>query len=178
MSDSLGPHGLQPTRLSCPWDFPGKNTRVDCHFLLQEIFPNQGSNMGLLCLLNCRQILYHYTPGKLLQPVKAISIFNLYLIMSIYIHVSICISVHVQEHHILYTCNTRPFNTEQVLRWLDGITDAMEVNLGKFQEMVKDREAWYAAVHGIMKRSDMTWQLFNTNNCLVLIKYPFSHGCQ
>ena len=31
----MGPHGLQPTRLLCPWDFPGKNTGVGCHFLLQ-----------------------------------------------------------------------------------------------------------------------------------------------
>ena len=35
MLDSLRPHGLQPTRLLCPWDFPGKNTGVGCHFLLQ-----------------------------------------------------------------------------------------------------------------------------------------------
>ena len=34
LSDSLQPHGLQPTRLFCPWNFPGKNTRVGCHFLL------------------------------------------------------------------------------------------------------------------------------------------------
>ena len=38
------PHGLQPARLLCPWDFPGKNTGVGCHFLLQGIFPIQGSN--------------------------------------------------------------------------------------------------------------------------------------
>ena len=36
---------------SCPWDFPGKNTGVGCHFLLQGIFPTQGSNPGLLHLL-------------------------------------------------------------------------------------------------------------------------------
>ena len=35
VSDSLGPHGLQPTRLLSPWDSPGKNTEVGCHFLLQ-----------------------------------------------------------------------------------------------------------------------------------------------
>ena len=39
----------------------------------------------------------------------------------------------------------------QRMRWLDGITDAMNTNLGKLQEMVRDREAWHAAVHGMAK---------------------------
>ena len=45
MSNSLPLHGLQPTRLLRPWDSPGKNTGVGCHFLLQGIFPTQGSNL-------------------------------------------------------------------------------------------------------------------------------------
>ena len=56
VSDSLRPHGLQPTRLLCPWDSPGKNMAVGSHILLQGIFPIQGSNPGLL---DCRQIFYH-----------------------------------------------------------------------------------------------------------------------
>ena len=44
----LWPHGRKPTRLLCPWDFPGKNTGVGCQFLLQGIFPTQGSNSSLL----------------------------------------------------------------------------------------------------------------------------------
>ena len=45
-------------RLLCPWDSSGKNTRVVCHFFLQEIFLTQGSNSGLQHLLHCRRILY------------------------------------------------------------------------------------------------------------------------
>ena len=53
--DSLRPHGLQPTRLLCPWDSPGKDTGVGRHFLLQGIFPTWGLNPGLP---HCRQMLY------------------------------------------------------------------------------------------------------------------------
>ena len=42
---------LEPTRLLCPWNFPGKNTEVSCYFLLQGIFLTQGSNQHLLHLL-------------------------------------------------------------------------------------------------------------------------------
>ena len=47
----LWPHWTLPTRLLCPWDFPGKNTAVGCHFLLQGTFPTQGSNLRLFRLL-------------------------------------------------------------------------------------------------------------------------------
>ena len=39
----------------------------------------------------------------------------------------------------------------QKMRWLGGITDAMDMNLGKLREIVRDREAWHAVVHGVTK---------------------------
>ena len=62
VSDSLRPHGLQPTRLLCPWDFPGKSTGVGCHCLLRD------------CLSEFTQIHAHwvgdaiYAPHPLLPP--------------------------------------------------------------------------------------------------------------
>ena len=61
--------------LLCPWDSPGKNTRVGCHFLLQGIFPTQGLNLGLL---HCRQILYHLShqgsPTAVLTPLQIVPV--------------------------------------------------------------------------------------------------------
>ena len=64
----LWPHGLQPTRLLCPWNFPGKDTTADCHFLPQGIFLTQGSNLHLP---HCRRILYHW--ATILQSMAKIS---------------------------------------------------------------------------------------------------------
>ena len=49
------------------------------------------------------------------------------------------------------------------MRWLDGITDSMDMSLSKLQEMVKDREAWLGCSSWSRKESDMTWQLNNNS---------------
>ena len=51
------PHGLYLARLFCPWDSPGESTGVDCHALLQGIFPILRSYLNLLCLCIGRQVL-------------------------------------------------------------------------------------------------------------------------
>ena len=64
VSDSLRSHGLYPIRVLRPWDFPGTSAGVDCHFLLQGIFPTQESNPGLP---HYRQTLYRLShQGSLL----------------------------------------------------------------------------------------------------------------
>ena len=63
--------GLYSPPGSCPWDFPGKNTGVGCHALLQGIFPTQRLNPGLL---RCRRILYHWATGEVCILIKATSV--------------------------------------------------------------------------------------------------------
>ena len=53
MSNSVRPHRRQPTRLPCPWDSPGKNTGVGCHFLLQCMKVKSQSEVAQSCLTLC-----------------------------------------------------------------------------------------------------------------------------
>ena len=90
-SDSLRPHGLQPTRLLCPWDFPGNSPGLDCHFPLQGIFPTQGLNPGLP---HCRQTLYHLShqgspPIHVYEGLKMPTVIML-LSVSLFIFVNMC----------------------------------------------------------------------------------------
>ena len=92
VSTSLRPHGLKPTRLHCPWDFPGQNTGVGYSVLLQGVFPTQGSNPGLLC---CRQILYVWATGE--TPCILYIILDLSKIYNKCMYINTCIS----ESHLL-----------------------------------------------------------------------------
>ena len=100
VSNSLGPCGQKPTRLLCPWNFPGKNTGAGCYFLLQGIFLTQGSKLCLLPLL-------HWQADSLLLCHLGNPYAYIYVCTYVSVHVYICI--HVYTHRCIFLLFVIPF---------------------------------------------------------------------
>ena len=141
MSDSLRPHGLQPTRILCPWDFPGKSTGVGCHCLLQ------------IKLLHCCKYLSNYIP---LVPEWILSYGDHESVANSKHHeTKSTLSIHWKDWCWSWSSNIfhlmeRVSSLEKTLmlgkiegrrgrgwqrmRWLNGITDSMDTSLSKLRE--------------------------------------------
>ena len=99
MTKSLRPHGLQLTRLLYPWDSPGKNTGVSCHFLLQGIFLTQELNPHLLCPKMVGGFFTTEPLGKLLH----LNTVQFKYIFTIHIYTHNFVYIHIHMHVYVYT---------------------------------------------------------------------------
>ena len=89
MSDSLWPPGLWPSRLLCPWTFPGKNTGVGCHYHFQCIIASQGSNLHTLHWQMDSWLLSHLgsLPATHIATLLLIFLLNITLVLQVKITV-------------------------------------------------------------------------------------------
>ena len=91
---TLWPHGLWPARLFCPWNFPGNNTGVGCHFLLQEIFLSRDRTWSPVSPASASRFFTTAPPRK---PINQLYINNNYRIFAEYYNWNIAIKSHFQK---------------------------------------------------------------------------------
>ena len=166
MFDSLRPH-----RLYSPWNSPGQNTGVGRLPLLQGIFPTQGSNPGLP---HCRQILYqlsHKGSPRILEwvayPFCSGSSWPRKLNRGLQYFGHLMQRVDSLEKTLMLGgIGGRRRRGWQRRKWLDGITDLMDMSLSELQELMMDREGWGVAIHGVTKNRTRLSYWTELNSCI------------
>ena len=156
VSDSLWPFGLKPTRLLCPWDSPGKNTRKGCHPLLQGIFLTQGLNSHLLHWQADSLPLSHQ--GSLLVSCTVVQSLS-----HVRFFATPCTAVsHGGSDSKDSACNAGDQDSIPGLGISPGKGNGNPLQytcLG----YSKYRGAWWATVHGVAELDTTKWYLLTTN---------------
>ena len=136
VSDSLWPHGH---RLLCPWNSPGKNTGVGCHFLVEDMFSTQGLNPSLI---NCRQFLCHWATREALKRQYGI----------LWHPTPVLLPGKSHGRRNLVGCSPWGLTTER-LHFRFSLSCIGEGNGNPLQcsclENPRDRGAWWAAFYGV-----------------------------
>ena len=142
VSNSLRPHGLQHARLFCPSPIPEGHSN-SCP-LSQWCHPNTSSSV---------------VPFSHLQSFSASGSFQMSYLKNKQTN---------KQKQMLVKIEGRKRRGRQRMRWLDGITDSMDMNLGNHWKIVRDSEAWWAAVHRVPE--SWTW-LSNRTTKTIYSKY-------